>query len=89
MRASGGLPSNIRLSPSAASRKYRHIRSHVNRRIYLFSIICKFMQMTGGDFLAKNKGFCAKAKLLEVLGPSGPGIKNIGHGAIFLSLPWN
>jgi hypothetical protein len=45
------------------------------------------MQMTGGEFLAKNKGFCAKATLLKVLGPLGPWIKNIGHGARFVRLP--
>jgi hypothetical protein len=46
------------------------------------------MQMTAGESLAKNKGYLAKAKLLEVLGSYEPWIKNIGHGARFVRLPW-
>jgi len=43
--------------------------------------------MTGASFLAKNKDYQAKPTLLQVLGPSVPGIKDIGHGAIFLGPP--
>ncbi len=45
--------------------------------------------MTGADFLAKNKDYLAKAKLLKVLGPCWPGTNKISQGRDFLSLPWN
>jgi hypothetical protein len=38
--------------------------------------------MTTGEFIAKNKDYLAKAKLLEVLGSYEPWIKNIGHVTI-------
>jgi hypothetical protein len=77
--ARGGSPNSIRLSPSVIASEYNTTWSPVKRQIYLFSIICEFRQMTTGDFLAKNKGYLAKATCLSLFGLCGPGIKNIGQ----------